>query len=160
MTFWGIREREREMGERSSSTRGEGGGEWRIKKKGVFNANARGYHSDDDDKCCSFSEANGARLHIPSGRYELCVCVCARACVSVLVCQCVCVLSPPQCSSPATSPSVTPPPRYAPSLPSSYPPPPLLLPRRGAYPKDSFMRAYVVCLCLRMCVCVCVCLCV
>ena len=32
MTFWGIRERER-LGEGTSSTRGEGGGEWRSKRK-------------------------------------------------------------------------------------------------------------------------------
>ena len=59
------REGER-LGEGTSSTRGEGGG-------GNGGARGKGYSkptrgvatSDDVDKYCSFSEANGARLHIP-----------------------------------------------------------------------------------------------
>ena len=47
MTFWGIRERERDW-ERDLQARGErAGGGWRSKRKGVFKANARGCTSDD-----------------------------------------------------------------------------------------------------------------
>ena len=59
------RERER-LGEGTSSTRGEGGGKMEEQEeKGCSKPTRGAATSDDDDKYCSFSEANGARLHIP-----------------------------------------------------------------------------------------------
>ena len=60
------RERER-LGERSSSTRVEGGGGDGGARGKVYSKPTRVDATRDDDayKYCSFQEANGARLHVP-----------------------------------------------------------------------------------------------
>ena len=68
MTFWGIRERERDW-ERDLEARGEraggdGGARGKVYSKPT-RVDATSDDDDDDDKYCSFQEANGAQLHVP-----------------------------------------------------------------------------------------------
>ena len=58
------RERER-LGEGTSSTRGGAGGGLEDQEERGIQSHHASATSDDDDEYCSFSEANGARLHIP-----------------------------------------------------------------------------------------------
>ena len=53
------------LGEGTSRARGEGGKGMEEQERKAYSKPTRGAAtSDDDDKYCSFSEANGARLHI------------------------------------------------------------------------------------------------